>query len=279
MKQAKFLIALFIGILVIVMTGCQKDDNFNSKTTGRLTINVTDDPFPIDFIEEASVVITKVEIRKVGEEEGYPFLTLFEDTIEFNLLDLRNGMMAELLDMEVPAGEYDLIRLYVDQATISIKDWETYDMKVPSGAQTGIKIFIDPALRVKGGLTAELLLDFNLERSFVLKGDMNTPAGIKGFNFKPVIRAVNNSTAGRIEGLVTDTAFVALANASVWLEQDSVVSTAFTDTLGFYAMIGIPAGYYTMYATLENYDTVMVEGIEIVEANRTIQDFVLTPKE
>ena len=278
MKKINVLVAVVIGVLVIGLTGCQKDDNNNSKTSGRLIITVTDDPFPIDFIEEASVVITRVEVRSVGEEEGYPFLTLFEDTIEFNLLDLRNGVMEELLDMEVPAGEYDLIRLYVDKATIKIKDWETYDMKVPSGAQTGIKIFIDPALRVKGGLTAELLLDFNLERSFVLKGNMDTPAGINGFNFKPVIRAVNNSTAGRIEGIVTDTAFVELGNASVWLEQDSVIATAFTDTLGFYAMIGIPAGYYTVYATLENYDTVMYEGIEIVEANRTIQDFVLTPK-
>ena len=176
MKQARLLIALFVGILIIGFTGCQKDDNFNSKTSGRLIINVTDDPFPIDFIEEASVVITRVEVRKVGEDEGYPFLTLFEDTIEFNLLDLRNGVMAELLDMEVPAGEYDLVRLYVDHATIAIKEGETYEMKVPSGAQTGIKIFIDPALRVKGGLTAELLLDFNLE-----KGDLRLLADVKTY--------------------------------------------------------------------------------------------------
>ena len=105
MKKINVLVAVVIGVLVIGLTGCQKDDNNNSKTSGRLIITVTDDPFPIDFIEEASVVITRVEVRSVGEEEGYPFLTLFEDTIEFNLLDLRNGVMEELLDMEVPAKQ------------------------------------------------------------------------------------------------------------------------------------------------------------------------------
>jgi hypothetical protein len=277
MRKLNLLIATIIGVLILGLTGCQKDNN-NSRTSGRLIINVTDDPFPIELIEEASVTITKVEIRIAGETEGYPFLTLFEDTIEFNLLELRNGVMAELLDLEVPVGKYNLVRLYVDEASIRIKGWDSYTLKVPSGAQTGIKIFINPDLGVKGGLTTELLLDFNLDRSFVLKGNMNTPAGINGFNFKPVIRAVNNSMAGRIEGTVTDTAFVELSNASVWLEQDSIIATAFTDTLGFYAMIGIPAGFYSIYATLENYDTVVYHDVEIVEANRTIQDFVLTPK-
>jgi hypothetical protein len=276
MKRIDVLMLLIAAVMMAGMNSCQKD-NSNNKTEGRLIINITDDPFPIDFIESAKVTITKVELRKTGEEEGYPFITVVDDTVEYDLLDLRNGVMAELLDLEVPAGEYNLIRLYVDLASIKIKEWETYTLKVPSGAQTGIKIFINPDLRVAGGLTTELLLDFNLEKSFVLKGDMNTPAGINGFNFKPVIRAVNNSTAGRIEGAVMDTAFVALENASVWLEQDTLFASAFTDSLGYYAMIGIPAGAYTVFATLENYDTLAFD-VEIIEANRTIQDFVLTPK-
>jgi hypothetical protein len=167
--------------------------------------------------------------------------------------------------------------LYVDQAGIKVKDGETYNLKVPSGAQTGIKVFISPYLKVEGGLTSELLLDFNLEKSFVLKGNMDTPAGIKGFNFKPVIRAVNISTAGRIEGIVTDTSNVQLENAHVWIEQDSVVASAFTDSLGYYAIIGIPAGIYSLYATGESFDTVAYHGIEVVAANLTIQNFILTP--
>ena len=59
---------------------------------------------------------------------------------------------------------------------------------------------------VDGGLTSELLLDFDLSKSFVMRGNLDKPSGIIGFIFKPVIKAVNNTTAGRLEGLVTDTA-------------------------------------------------------------------------
>lgn len=50
-------------------------------------------------------------------------------------------------------------------------------------------------------------------KSIVLKDNMFTPAGIKGFNCKPVLRAVNKTTTGSVEGLVTDTASVLLENA------------------------------------------------------------------
>ena len=45
-----------------------------------------------------------------------------------------------------------------------------------------------------------------------------------------------------------------------------------------YAIIGIPAGFYSVYATQENYDTVAYNDIDIVAANRTIQNFILTPE-
>ncbi len=276
MKRLNIVLALFAGFLMIATMGCQKDE-ITGDTTGKLIIKVTDAPFPIDTIESAVVTITKVEVRNQEDTAGYPFLTLMEDSIEFNLLELRNGVTAELVDHELPVGTYDLVRLYVDKASLKIKEGDTYHVKVPSGQQTGIKIFIDPPFRIEGGLVTELLLDFSLEKSFVLKGNMNTPAGINGFNFKPVIRAVNNTTAGVLAGTVSDTAMMALKSASVWIEKDSVIATAFTDSTGFYSILGIPEGFYSVYASKENYDTVMVEDLEIVAGNQTTQDFVLTP--
>ena len=237
------------------------------------------------MIDAAMVTITKVEIRKLseGEELGYPFITLLEDTLEFNLLELRNGITADLVDMEIEPGNYDLIRLYVDEASLAVKEGDTYKMKVPSGAQTGIKLFVEPPIHVAGGLTADVLLDFNVERSFILKGNANSPAGIKGFNFKPVIRAVNNTTAGTIEGMVTNSD-TALASAYVLLEQviqeDTIeITSASTDVDGYYAMPGIPAGLYNLSATLAGFDTVIYEDIEVLEGNLTVQDFILTKLE
>jgi len=276
-----------IALALFFIVGCQKNDGTFDDNYGTLRISITDDPFPVEYIEEANVVITKVEIREKDDHKGYgqeednayPFMTLLQDTLEFNLLELRNGVTAELLEMEIPAGEYDLLRLYVDEASIVVKDYGTYDLKVPSGAQTGIKIFIEPAIMVEGGLSAELLLDFNLDKSFILKGNMHSPAGINGFNFKPVIRAVNNSTAGSVQGTVSDTASVVLENASVWIKADTTIATAYTDSTGFYALPGIPEGTYYLYSTKENYDTVMYDNVVVKAANLRVKDFVLTPKE
>jgi len=183
--------------------------------------------------------------------------------------------MADLVEMQIDAGNYNLIRLYVDEAGLVVKDGEEYALKVPSGTQTGIKVFMEPALQVTGGLTSEVLLDFNVDSSFVLKGNMSTPAGIKGFNFKPVIRAVNISTAGTVAGNVVNSDG-AILGAEVRIEQDEVITTAHTDEEGYYAIPGLPAGLYTISATYEGFNTVTVEGLEIVAGNLTEQNFTLT---
>jgi hypothetical protein len=265
------IVTMAVALVIFLVPACQDLEN---DLSGRLVMKVADAPFPIDLIEEAGVSITRVEIRSTQDTSAYPFLTVFEDTAEFNLMELRNGVSAQLLDTEIPAGEYDLVRLYVHEAWITVKDQDTYTLKVPSGASTGIKVFIRPSLRISGNL-AEVLLDFNLERSFVLKGNMNSPAGIKGFNFKPVIRAVNQSTAGTVEGAVMDSDSTLLEDASVWIAQDTLVSSAFTNGEGYYALSGIPAGIYSLSAVKEGFDTLSFEGIEVIEGNVTRQDFVL----
>ncbi len=258
-----------------LFSGCTK----TIEGPGRLVVKVTDDPFNISFVESATVTITKVEIRKTGQNDGNPFVLLSDDTVTVNLLNLRNGVTQELLNLDLPQGNYDLIRLYVEEAGLKIKDQAAeYRVKVPSGKQTGIKIFISPSLRVGGGLTSELLLDFDLGRSFVMRGNMAHRAGINGFIFKPCIRATNTSTAGRIEGMVTDTAKMTLVNAKVWVSQDTIMATAYTDTLGRYVFIGVPAGAYSIFATMENYDTTGYSGIQVVEGNKTVQNFILQKK-
>jgi len=278
MKKVKLFFGIILGLLIIFSKGCQDVEN---DQLGHLVVKITDAPFPIDMISDAMVSITKVEIRvkSEGEDEEYPFITVLEEAMEFNLLELRNGVTADLLDMDIPAGSYDLIRLYVDEASLSVKDQETYSVKVPSGSQTGIKIFIEPALNVAGGLTTEVLLDFNVDKSFVLKGNASTQAGIKGFNFKPVIRAVNNTTSGVVEGVVIDADSLLLQDVSVWIEQDTVITTAYTDLEGYYAIPGIPAGFYSLSATKEGFDTITYSDVEIVEGNLTVQNFTLNPTE
>ena len=272
--KKKDLLLIAAALLIIVVSGCKRD-NFSN---GYLRIQVTDDPFPVEFIEEATVQIIKVEARLKDYDEGYPFITLLEDTLELNLLDLRNGVTAELAEMEVPAGEYDLIRLYVESAGITIKDHGSYDMKVPSGAQTGIKIFVDPPITVEGGLTSDLLLDFNLDKSFILKGNISTPAGIKGFNFKPVIRAVNINNFGY--GLrncyrYKRCSYPCCRGLDNGRYYNNYCIFRFN---GYYALPGISEGTYSLFAAKENYDTLSIDNIKVTAANRNRVDIELVPK-
>lgn len=281
MKTMKFK-ALIIVVLMLagIFTACEKD---NVSSTGQLKIQLTDAPFPSDLVAEANVTISKIEIRKKnkgeGEEEGEgsgkPFITLSEEEMSFNLLDLTNGVTASLVDMEIGVGTYDLVRLYVSEASIVLEDGTEYDLFVPSGAQTGIKIFIKPSIEVAGGLTTDLLLDFDVSKSFVAQGDLNSPGGISGFHFKPVIKASNNSTAGSLSGLVTNADEPIDGVQVSIIAADTVYTTSFTDETGMYAVLGIDAGTYSVEFAKEGYLAATVDEVNIVAANITIQDAVL----
>jgi hypothetical protein len=279
-KQQLRVSALIMTFAVIFAFASCSEDNGTSvdSSTGQLTVKMTDAPIDLSLVSEANVTITKMEARRVLESEddtANPFVEIYNETATYNLLELRNGVTEKLAEIEVPTGSYNLIRLYVEEASLTLANGMTYDVKVPSGDKTGIKVFIDPSLEVQGGLTAELLLDFDVSQSFVMKGNLETPAGVTGFNFKPVIRAVNESDAGRITGEVTDTASNVIADAAVWLENDTVVTTTYTDTSGGYALIGIKDGTYDLYAVKENYDTTQISDVTVTAGNETTKNIEL----
>lgn len=288
MKQVKTKMSFTIGMIAVifVVSGCTEDQTGTmapGPSEGTLNIELTDAPINLDLVEEANVTISKIEIRKDAEgqlsDSTNPFLVVYDSTQTYDLLDLRNGVTETLVDQDVPAGSYDLIRLYVDSAGLTLTNGMSYDVKVPSGGETGVKVFIEPALQVQGGFTTDVLLDFDVSKSFIMKGNLNSPAGVKGFNFKPVIRAVNETTAGTIGGMVTDTSESAIEGAAVWIEQDTVVTTTYSDSTGGYAILGVEEGNYDLFAAKEDYDTLMVNNVEVTAGSESTYNLELTPIE
>jgi uncharacterized repeat protein (TIGR02059 family) len=268
----KSFVGILTLILVIFFTGCNKNlDN----GPGRLVIKITDDPLDISSVESATVTISKIEIRQAGAEEGDPFMELPMSPVTVNIFELRNGITEELVNLEVPQGDYDLVRLYVDEANLKLKEIDDpFNLKVPSGEQTGIKVFVDPVIHVAGGISSELLLDFDLSNSFVMRGHNAR----NGFIFKPRIRASNISTAGRIEGVVKDDSEegLALEGVTMTLLQDGVeTATAQTDVDGYYAFIGVTAGNYSVSAEKEGYVPADDEEVVVIPGNKVIKDFTL----
>ncbi|WP_430973592.1 DUF4382 domain-containing protein [Sunxiuqinia rutila] len=286
-KNSLFTIALLA--LSTLFVACSQDDNNieNLDGKGRLTVNITDAPFPIDIVDKTVVTIDRLSIGSAaeGEDEGN-FLVLSEEEREIDLLDLTHGVTLELASVDIDAGTYDEIRLHVVDAKVLLKDGTEFDLKIPSGSSSGLKIKIAPAVTIEEGLESTVLLDFDVSKSFVMQGNMNTPAGIKGFLFKPVIRCVFEGFTGQIEGTVTDTSAVVLPNAlvKVWnltpeMEPDTVVTSGFTNETGYYKIIGLPEGTYHLTGELENYETLLIEEVAVESKVTTTVDFELTPVE
>lgn len=291
MKNNVLILSIFAFLLVFGSCST-KEDNME---TGRLIVQLTDAPFPHDLVAEANVTIYKIEARNkdgneeemdetatddemnASEEGNSPFVVLMEEEIDVNLLELTNGVTETLVDADVPVGSYDLLRIYVKGVNVVLENGTTFDLKVPSGAQTGIKVFIKPPLAVEGGLTADLLLDFDVSRSFVQRGN-----GL-GFHFKPVIKASNMSTAGTISGMVTtveETDAIGLEGALITLfAADTLNTTTFTDASGMYSLMGVEGGTYDVMAEAEGYLSETAEGIVVAAANKTTVDFELTADE
>lgn len=260
----------------LVFAGCNKTETaISTDGPGTLSVKITDDPFNINSVESATITISKIELRQVGSSDSITFLKLPLNPVTIDIFKLRNGITQELVNLQVPKGDYDLVRIYVDEANLKLKGIDqTFNLKVPSGAQTGIKVFINPVIHVEGGISAELLLDFDLSRSFVMRGH----DARNGFIFKPTIKAVNNSTEGRVEGVVTDNSVQksGIKNVTVTLIKAGVDTlTALTDTTGHYLVVGVPAGTYSMTASKENYVSASVEGVVVVAGNKVIQNFIL----
>lgn len=193
-----FLLAAILIGLGFTVSAC---DSADSGPTARINVRLTDAPFPFDLAESADVTITRIELlasdgdddaeNDTSNTEGVrDRIVLFDGTpFSLNLLDLRDGIDTLLVEgFSIPAdGRYDRLRIFVgDDAMVRFRDGSEYALKLPSAQQSGIKIRL-PDYRVDDESDViDVLIDFNVERSFVTRGNPAS-ANFQGFLFKPVL--------------------------------------------------------------------------------------------
>lgn len=284
MKQLGLILAGFI-LSTLAFVSCNNDENIPQGTKGRINVHLTDSPYPIGLIESAFVTIDKVEIRKHSEsnpgEDADSFIVISEVEMQIDLLELTNGITEQIATIDLEAGSYNEMRLHVVDATVVLADGTEYDLKVPSGSSSGLKIKFDPAIQVLEGQTSDVLLDFDVSRSFVVKGNVSTQ--INGFNFKPVVRGAFLGLAGRVEGNVSDTIGNPLENTMVklWVPgegeagDDNLQVSSFTDIDGKYKLIGVPSGTYSVSCELEGYIGDTINNITVTSGKSTSLNFIL----
>jgi hypothetical protein len=74
-----------------------------------------------------------------------------------------------------------------EDASVVMNDSTVFDLKIPSGSQSGIKINL-PKFDFGTSDAVEITVDFNVEESFVVRGNPATVQEITGFIFKPVLK-------------------------------------------------------------------------------------------
>lgn len=288
MKHLKLIITGII-LSTIAFVGCNQDE-VTLENKGRLNVHITDAPFPIDLVSSTVVTIDAVEIKKKAEAEmdddESSFILLTDELMEIDLLELTNGVTELIATTDLEAGIYDEIRLHVVDATVILKNGSEYNLKIPSGSSSGLKVKIRPSITINEGETSDVLLDFDLSKSFVVKGNLN--GNINGFIFKPVVRGVYMGAAGRIEGNVADTLGNPIENAWVklWnpeleddgeseIDDDSLVISTFTDAQGNFKLIGLLPGTYTITTEAAGFKGGMIENLSVTAGSVTTAAFEL----
>lgn len=241
--------------ILIFLSACGKNVLMTPEQ-GTMKVLLTDAAYPIGSVASAKVTVSKIEVRSDSSSgDNFTDVTLAQPKT-IDLINLRNGLTQELNSAKVPTGTYSEIRLIANDGQIVLKDGQDYSLKVPSGEESGIKIKINPPVIISRDKTTEMLIDFDLSKSFVQQGNGN-------FIFKPVIRAASIPASGSISGTVTnnngtpantaDDVPVANAVVSVTSGDQVISTTTFSNDTGQYSVIGLPPGSYTVTTSLPNF--------------------------
>lgn len=170
----------------------------SSDSTGTASFALTD--AAVDSVNSVNITVVAVELKPRGGKTLSFDVEDPESLENINLLDLQHGTIKTLLnDQELPAGEYEWIRLKLgDESTFSVVNDQgaKHDLFIPSGSTRGLQTsgFVVP----EGGMV-DFTIDFDVRKSLI------APPGLGSYLLKPVLRLVDNSDVGTIAGSIDST--------------------------------------------------------------------------
>ena len=274
------------GALLVTLTACS--DTSAPAGTGRLTVSLTDAPFPYDQVARADMFVVRIDAQMGESSEADAasigdnaaaltntdprsgWVTVATPNQSYNLLNLQHGVSASVGQITLPTGTYRSFRLVLDtrQSTVTLTDGtvlsgnSTPGIVWPSAGLTGIKVQLVQTISIAAAGTA-MMLDFDLGRSFALRGSTIR----QGLLFSPVIRAtahiVNSApTVGTLAGTVTcgseDGPGTPVVSGSIEvlksgtdindLSPANVVAMSSTDDAGGFRMENLTPGDYSVRA-------------------------------
>ena len=184
-------------------------DGLLDANHGRVVVRLTDAPFLTDSVKSVDVFVLKVEGRVAEADDAAAeqnvddggktgWQTLASPNASFNLMNLQNGVSTTIGDATLTAGTYSGLRLIIDQdkSSVTLKNGTVLNgndgIKFPSAGHSGIKVQLSAPLKIVGGSTTNLLVDFDVNGSFVMRGNSIEKNGLL---FKPVVKATITDAA------------------------------------------------------------------------------------
>lgn len=154
-----------LTMALAALAGCQTEEEDGADSRTRLEVLLTD--AATDQYEEVQVTVERVEVRRGGPEGDW--IVVGSPDRRYNLLDLINGRTGDLGMAELTAGEYDRVRLVLDEAIGAnyavLPDGSHQDLALAEGTQAGVEI--TSAFSVRENDLTTLILDFDASRSVV----------------------------------------------------------------------------------------------------------------
>ena len=291
------LLTLLCAMTGLALASCDGSGGLpllNSRTA-QLNIQLTDEPFPFSDVKRVDIFVVRIDgkteetddAEAADESEISAWQTLVSPNASFNLLNLTNGKTADLGVASLTPGPYRSFRLVIDtdKSSITLNDDTKADVKWPSAGKNGIKIILDAPVEVSG--TSKLLIDFDVGRSFVMRGNSISQNGLL---FKPVIHATSPQSTGSVAGSVRAESETGAGVAGATVEvlksgttlddtnDNNVVRTGVTDGSGSFNIAFVPPGSYVVRATPPNasgYKPALLTGGVTITAGNAVTDKII----
>ena len=289
--------ALLVATMGVVLASCDGSGGLpllNGRTE-QLTLQLTDKPFPFSEVKRVEIFVVRIDAKLAetndteaeDESQMSGWETLVSPNAAFNLLDLANGKTADLGVASLPPGTYRSFRLVIDtdKSSITLNDDTKPAVQWPAAGRNGIKILLDQPVVLSG--TSTLLIDFDVGRSFVMRGNSISQNGLL---FKRVVRATSQQSTGTVSGSVRGESATGAGIAGATVEilksgttltdtnENNVVRTGMTDGSGSFSLAFVPPGTYVVRATppdASGYKPALLIGGVTVTVGATISDRII----
>jgi hypothetical protein len=224
----KIIFVIFVGILFMQISSCDKDNNTEKV---QLSILMTDVPANYDAV---TVDVQSVEITGNGGNT----VMLNTNAGLYNLLELSNGLNTLIATGDLNEGSVSQIRLILGTNNSVKVDDIDYELITPSAMKSGLKLQINQTF--KAGVAYSILLDFDANQSIIQKGN-------NVYQLKNVIRTIDTAISGSIKGSISPIS----KNVLITATSNGITYTSVTNVNGNFLIAGLPLGTFDITITPE----------------------------